>query len=310
MYFCAATYHITSMHYPAIALVTGCYNDEKYIGETIESVLSQNYPNLQYVVINDGSTDGSLRVIQKYEKFLHYFENWEGYRKSIAAALNRGFSHTDASLMGWINSDDVLLPKSLLTVADIFEEMPGVDWFTGLATTLNDRSQIVEVRPFRKNLYDYLAGDWQTIQQESTFWRRSLWDQAGGHLEESFEHAFDVELWTRFFRFAEHYHVTTVLGGYRRISESGSIRHKDEFYAFVKHALDELRRQIPATDMKRTRHYSALKRYARRFLRFIPHAWYEKSKRLAPLGYKIISRDYANNRYALRTQNPFRSLFE
>lgn len=215
--------------YPKISLVTTCYNHKDFISETIESVLNQGYPNLEYIVIDDGSTDGSWEVIQRYKDRLAQCERMEGYRDTPTIALNYGFSKTTGGIMGWLNSDDVLLRNSLFTIAKVFFDQQPVIWVTGMASTINHRSEVVNAVMRYKNVYDFLLNDWKVIQQESTFWRRSLWEKAGAHLEGKHRWAFDTELWTRFFFLADHVHVAAPIGAFRKGMQSKSIENKDSF---------------------------------------------------------------------------------
>lgn len=295
--------------YPKITIVTACYNHEKYVAETIESVLSQGYPNLEYIIINDGSTDGSERVIQKYADRLTYFETWEGYRKTVATALNRGFDRSTGEIMGWINSDDVLLPRSLFVIAEIFAQRPEVEWLTGVATTLNHQSNIVQVHPYRKNIYDYLAGNWSVIQQESTFFRRSLWEKAGSRLDDAYIQAFDSELWSRFFLHAEHYHANTILGAYRLVGQSRSIRAKDEFTMYTERALAKMRAEAKKSDLTIASRAAWYRRYLRFFLRLLPHRWYMKLGIARHYNYKIIEYNFSDDRWEIREKNPFRPMY-
>ncbi|MBI4098407.1 MAG: glycosyltransferase [Candidatus Magasanikbacteria bacterium] len=295
--------------YPKITIITACFNHEKYIGETIESVLSQGYPNLEYIVINDGSTDGSERVIQKYADKLTYFETWEGYRKTVATALNRGFERSTGEIMGWINSDDLLLPRSLFVVAEIFAQHQKVEWITGVATTLNHQSNIVQVHPYRKNIYDYLSGNWSVIQQESTFFRRSLWEKAGGKLDDSYIQAFDSELWSRFFLHAEHYHVNTVLGAYRLIGQSRSIRAKDEFTMYTERALAKMRATAQTKDIAIAKRAAWYRRVLRHVLKLLPNSIYFKLPIAKEYNYKMIEYNFADDRWEIREKNPFRPVY-
>ena len=229
------------MEYPKICLVTPCYNHEDFVGETIESVLSQGYPNLEYVVINDGSTDNSEDVIRKFSEHLHHWETWPGYRPGPNLAINRGFSFTSAEIMGWLNSDDLLVPNSLFVIGDVFSQLPEVQWLTGVATTADNQGRYVKVNKFRKNIYDFLLGDWAVIQQESTFWRRNLWNAAGGGLNVDYPQAFDSELWCRFFMHAEHYHLDTAIGAYRKVPQGRSIKNPENFSQLTKSAIQTLR---------------------------------------------------------------------
>jgi len=294
------------MKYPSICLVTACHNHERYIEETINSVLSQNYPNLQYVVINDGSTDKSGQIIKKYKKYLHYYEDWSGYRKTVVPALNKAFSKTDGKIMGWLNSKNTLLSKSLFTIAEIFSQLKQVEWLTGIATTINDEGKIINARLRRKSIYDYLIGNWQVIQQESTFWRRSLWDRTGGYLKEQW--AFDSELWTRFFLEAEHYHVNTVLGTYRRIPQAQAIRNKDEFREITEKALRKMHNKVSKKKFLKAKLYGLGKKYFWPILAIVPNKIYGKSPYLSEYSYKIISYSFDDNKWKIKKQNPFRKV--
>ncbi len=214
------------MDYPSISIVTPCYNHANFVGDTIKSVVSQNYPNLEYLVINDGSTDDSDSVIQQYKHDLYHYETWPGYRTGPAPAINKGFALSSGEIMGWLNSDDLLIPNSLFVVAEIFLQFPEVDWLTGVATTIDAEGRYIRSRKYDKNLYDYLIGDWAVIQQESTFWRRRLWDAAGGSLDENLSIAFDSDLWSRFFSHTEHFHVDCPLRPYRSMATSRESRSR------------------------------------------------------------------------------------
>ncbi|MDP7544336.1 MAG: glycosyltransferase, partial [Anaerolineales bacterium] len=88
------------MSCPSVSLVTPCFNHADFVGDTIESVVSQDYPNLEYIVINDGSTDESDAVIKRYADQLHHWETWPGSRPGPAPAINRGFSFSNGEIMG------------------------------------------------------------------------------------------------------------------------------------------------------------------------------------------------------------------
>ena len=244
---------------PSICLVTPCYNHADFVGDTIESVVSQGYRSLEYIVVNDGSTDGSEEVIRRYDQQLHHWETWSGYRPGPAPAINRGFSFSSAEIMGWLNSDDLLMPKSLFVVAEVFAQFPQVDWITGVATTIDLKGRYVRSREYRKNNYDYLIGDWPVIQQESTFWRRSLWDAAGAALDEGCSLAFDSELWCRFFLHAEHYHLECPIGAYRKVPYSTSIKRAAEFARHTESKLQHFRKSAPANVVQRRTHYRIFK---------------------------------------------------
>ena len=293
------------MEYPKISMVTTCYNHADYIGKTIESVLSQKYPNLQYVVINDGSTDNSEEVIRGYVGQLHHWETWDGYRPGPVFALNKGFSLTGGEIMGLINSDDILLPNSLFVIASVFEQLKEVEWFTGIASTINSRGEIVRVYPYKKNIFDYLNGDWPVIQQESTFWKRSLWDRVGGCLNEDFVFAHDIELWTRFFLKAEHYHLNTVVGAFRKGGQSTTTRGIQEYAANANKALKTMREDAPPEYLSRAGRYKFLKKYFGPLLRRLPASALSQFPGLRAYNYKLMDYDFTYDKWTITEKTPF-----
>jgi glycosyltransferase involved in cell wall biosynthesis len=210
---------------PRISVVTPSFNQGDFIEATLQSVTGQGYPNLEYVVIDGGSTDGSVDIIRGHEADLAYWvsEPDEGH----AHAINKGFARTTGEIMCWINSSDMYYPWTLATIAEIFTQLPEVEWITGMGSMFDVRGgpRAVSSASGTFNVYDVLAGDYRWIQQESVFWRRSLWEQAGGRLDQRLPRTADFDLWLRFFRLAPFHHVQTVLGGFRvhgdRLGDSG-----------------------------------------------------------------------------------------
>lgn len=180
---------------PVISIVTPSYNQGHFIERTINSVLEQNYPNLEYVIQDGGSEDDSYSVIKKYEKNLTYF----GYCKDNgqAHAVNLGFEHTHGEIMGYLNSDDVLLPGALWYVANYFIKHPEVDVIYGhrIIIDKNDMEIGRWILPPHNNK-TLLWGDY--IPQETLFWRRSTWEKISSRLNESFYFALDWDLLLRF----------------------------------------------------------------------------------------------------------------
>jgi glycosyltransferase involved in cell wall biosynthesis len=211
-----------------ITLITSVYNRAGMVEETINSVLSQNYPNLEYIIIDDNSTDGTAEIVKKYSKYLTYYKNDKNLR--LYKNLNIGYAKSTGEIMGWINSDDLLHPGSLSVVNEIFTEFKGVDWLTGIPNTRDVRGRITKVSPAPiLNKEIFYCGKLQSIQQESTFWRRSLWEKAGGKIDESYPNAADHELWMRFFLYADLYVITALLGSFRRHGAQLSIEKRTEY---------------------------------------------------------------------------------
>jgi glycosyltransferase involved in cell wall biosynthesis len=209
--------------WPRISLVTPVLNSAHYLEATLRSVLSQGYPNLEYIVVDGGSTDGSVEIIRQYESQLHHWISEPD--RGMYDAINKGFVRSSGELMGWINASDMLHVGSLFVVGEVFHTFPEVAWITGRATGFNDAGMTVEFLRLRRwSRMRFLAGANRYIQQESTFWRRSLWEQAGGRIDDSKHPAGDFDLWVRFFGHTRLYTVDALIGGYRSHADSISQR--------------------------------------------------------------------------------------
>jgi len=198
---------------PTISVVTPSFNQEEYVEGTLRSVLDQEYPELEYVVIDGGSTDGSVETIRRYASRLAYSvsEPDAGH----ADGINKGFAHTSGEIMAWINSSDVYYPWTLQTVAEVFRDVPEALWIMGVPSLVGSHGEPKAVYADARNVYDFLAGDYRWLQQESIFWRRSLWERAGGRLDCDVRYACDFALWLRFMQLAPLYHIQTLLAGFR-----------------------------------------------------------------------------------------------
>lgn len=209
---------------PKISIVTPSFNQGIFIEDTIKSVLEQGYPDLEYVIIDGKSTDGSIDIIRKYEQQLAYWVSEPD--NGQYDAINKGFNKTNGEIMAWLNSDDKYTPWAFSIVAEIFTSFPQVEWLTTSCGLIWD--QLGRTVGFTHsggfNRHAFFKGSnlpgrnrhatgW--IQQESTFWRRSLWDQTGGQIDASLKMAGDFQLWANFFHHADLYTVSTPLGGFR-----------------------------------------------------------------------------------------------
>jgi glycosyltransferase involved in cell wall biosynthesis len=225
--------------------VTPSFNQSQLLPGCIASVLDQDYACLQYAIIDGGSTDGSVEIIKSKAGSLHYWRSHPD--EGPYAAIAEGFTKTDAEVLGWINSDDVLLPWALRVVGGIFHDCPEVQWITTEtpirigADGLPKVSRITTQFPgfnkagfrHRENLAarGSPAGA-MFIQQESTFWRRSLWDKAGAQFDNRFKFAGDFELWDRFFEYAQLYSINLPLGAFRHYdTQQRSVGKFDQYIA-------------------------------------------------------------------------------
>ena len=230
---------------PRISIVTPSFNQGSFLEATIRSVLDQDYPNLEYVIVDGGSTDNSIQIIKKYA---HKLTWWVSERDGGQyEALNKGFAQTTGEIMAWLNSDDKYLPWTFATLADILTSLPEVEWLTSVLHLFWDeagRAVSCEEHPgFSRDLI--LSGGtlpgcgwpaWSFVQQESTFWRRSLWQKAGCHLDPRWSLAGDFELWLRFAAHAELFSVPTPLAGFRRHGNQKTSGNMDEYIRQAKEA--------------------------------------------------------------------------
>jgi glycosyltransferase involved in cell wall biosynthesis len=219
---------------PKISIITTNYNGAAWLEQSIQSVLGQNYPQLEYIIIDGGSTDGSQKIIEKYQDRLAYWESSPD--RGFAHAYNKGFARATGEIMAWLNSDDTYTPWALETVAHCFVDCPQVQWLTSLYPMVHGttgRTLLMPADPFNRELfYKGVYGRiLPFIQQESTFWRRKLWESTGATLDENLELAIDTELWARFFKQADLYAVTAPLGCFRCRKDSKSGRDINAYYA-------------------------------------------------------------------------------
>lgn len=221
------------MAHPIITIVTPTYNSERFLEDTIQSLLNQNYPALEHIIIDGGSTDGTLDIIRQYESHFAYWISEPD--NGMYDAIQKGFAQSTGSIMAWLNSDDIYPSWTLHTVADIFHDLTDVDWITsirpliwnedGIATETMALSGFSKASFFHAEHMPHHTGHkLETIQQESTFWRRSLWEAAGSTLDTTLKYAGDFELWMRFYQHTSLVGVRTVLGGFR--SHGNQLSHQ------------------------------------------------------------------------------------
>lgn len=198
---------------PKISIVTPSFQQATFIERTIKSVLDQSYPNLEYFVQDGGSTDATVAVLKRYADRL---TGWESRTDSgQSQAINLGFAKTTGEIMAWLNSDDMLLPGALACVAEYFNRHPEVDVVYGHRILIDENDQ--EIGRWMMPAHDNEVLSWADyIPQETMFWRRRIWEKAGGKIDESFRFAMDWNLLLRFrdtgARFAR---LPRFIGGFR-----------------------------------------------------------------------------------------------
>lgn len=180
---------------PSISIVTPSFNQGEMLERTIRSVTGQGYPRLEYVVQDGGSTDETAAVLERCRPLLSSYESTAD--DGQGDAINRGFAKTSGEIMAWLNSDDVLLPGALDAVARHFTRNPETDVVYGHRALIDadDRQIGAWILPRHR---DWPLGLVDAVPQETMFWRRRIWDAAGGHIDTSFRFAIDWDLILRF----------------------------------------------------------------------------------------------------------------
>jgi glycosyltransferase involved in cell wall biosynthesis len=235
---------------PKISIVTPSFNQGQFLEEAILSVINQNYPNLEYIIIDGGSTDNSVEIIKKYESHLHSWcsEPDEGHYN----AINKGFAKATGEVFAWLNSDDMYCPWALKTVGSIFAQFKDLKWLTTMNQLVWDShgycTFIKKIPGYSREAF--LDGCYFSrknssigfIQQESTFWRRELWKKVNG-IRTEFCMAGDFDLWARFYEYANLYSVISPLGGFRVHDKNRSLVTKD-YIMEAEHSLEEMRQRL------------------------------------------------------------------
>jgi len=196
-----------------ISIVTPVYNQARYISQTVESVLGQDYPALQYIVMDGGSTDGTVERLETYRNRLAHLHS--GPDGGQAAAINAGMRLASGEVLAWINGDDIVLPGTLDVVAAYFESHPEIDVVYGHRIILDEEGR--DIGRWVLPAHADAALDWADfVPQETLYWRRSAWEAVGGRLDESFAFAMDWDFLLRLrdsgARFAR---LPRYMGGFR-----------------------------------------------------------------------------------------------
>ncbi len=232
---------------PGLALVTPSFNQGPYLEQALSSVLDQAEDGLEYVVVDGGSTDGSLEILRRFGPRL---TDWSSRPdRGMYDALNQGFERTTAEIMGWLNADDFYLAGSLAVVREVFDRFPEVEWLASARPAAcnrhGQRHRVRRLPGFHEQAFwhgEYVVGvapywsGW--IPQESTFWRRSLWRRAGGALDDRLDHAGDFDLWARFYGHTELVGLDHSLGVFRRQPEQKTAVHLTGYIAEARSVLE------------------------------------------------------------------------
>jgi glycosyltransferase involved in cell wall biosynthesis len=185
---------------PLVSIITPSFNQARYLEETIQSVLGQSYPHIEYLIVDGGSTDGSLDIIQKYA---HRLAGWISEPdRGQTDAINKGFARAKGEILAWLNSDDTYLPDAVAEAVDVLASRPAIGMVYGDANLVDGEGQIIGRFPAQQTDYRRLRTGYVHIPQQAAFFRAHLWRQVGP-LDPTFFFAMDYDLWVRLAKLSE-----------------------------------------------------------------------------------------------------------
>jgi len=205
--------------WPKITVVTPSYNQGKYIEETIRSILLQGYPNLEYIIMDAGSTDQTLDIIKKYSAWITYWESKPDRGQSHA--INKGFSRASGDIFAWLNSDDYYLPNALYHIANSYIKNKQSYWVgVGSAKRIDGKGRLEMIHVPTATTFQKLI-DWDKywFMQPACFFSAAIWKDHG-ILDEDLHLAMDFELWLRFSKQVDFTLVDQVLCVNRNYNET------------------------------------------------------------------------------------------
>ena len=210
---------------PKITVVTPSYNQAQFLERTIHSVLDQNYPNLEYIIIDGGSTDGSVDIIRKYEKYLSYWVSEPD--KGQTDAINKGLRRSTGEWVAWQNSDDIYYPTAFHDLATAATKYPKAGLIIGNLMIIDEQDQPLRDIRYVKPSYLGLLAEGMVLVNQATFWRRSLHEDVG-LLDENLHFSFDYEWFLRLLNKSTGEHVKKQWGGFRLHDDAKtSLNHQD-----------------------------------------------------------------------------------
>lgn len=210
-----------------MSIITPSFNQGKYIEQTILSVLNQNYSNLEYIIIDGGSTDGTVDIIKKYAQHLKYWISEKD--NGQAAALNKGLKHCTGEIFNWINSDDYLEEGALLKVANMFQKNK-CDVVAGSVCNFNEEGEVNKTINSNLEINEYLKEDIGLIYHQPAVWLRLDHIKEVGNFNEILHFCFDQEYMMRYLlRFDDVYYLQDVLAYFRLHEASKSVHQGDQF---------------------------------------------------------------------------------
>jgi len=180
--------------HPLVSIITPSFNQSRYIEATINSVLSQDYPNIEYMIVDGGSRDGTVEIVKKYENKLAWWVSEKD--KGQTDAINKGFARAKGEILAWLNSDDTYEPGAISAAVKYLQEHPEAGMVYGDCNFINEDGRVIGKFGAAQTNQKLLRQGYVHIPQQTMFFRTELWKQVGP-LDPSFYFAMDYDLWTR-----------------------------------------------------------------------------------------------------------------
>ncbi len=241
-------YRISIKGRPMFTIVTPCFNSSATIRKTLDSVLAQSFTDYEYIVVDGGSSDGTVDILKEYEpKFAGRMRYISEPDHGIYDAVAKGFRMGSGELLAWLGSDDLYFDYALETVHEIFSQYPEVRWLTGQICLVSERGVFFgATHSYPWRYLHFAAGTALFVQQETTFWRRELWEKAGNGFPNPYRYAGDYDLWTRFSRHTRLFSMPAQLAAFRmRSSGQVSAENYDRYLAEIQEISQKERMRLP-----------------------------------------------------------------
>lgn len=213
---------------PLVSVVMPSYNQAAYLEAAIRSVLDQDHPRVELIVVDGGSTDGSAAIIERYADRLAWWVSEPD--NGQAAAINRGFTECRGDILCWLNSDDLLRPGALRRVAEQLDA-GDVQWLIGASEAIDaDGKMQGLVLPHAPSLVGFFDWGAHGFIQPSVFWNRAMWEQAGP-LDEHLHFGMDLDLWLRMYWVTQPRVVDEVYSAHRLHDQAKCLARRAEMHA-------------------------------------------------------------------------------
>jgi len=235
------------MQYPLISVITVTFNRIKYLEKTILSVQNQDYPCLEHIIIDGGSTDGTVDLLKSYDG--QYNMRWSSEKdEGISDGLNKGFKMAKGSIFCWLDSDDVYLQGTIKKIVDVFQKRPEIDLVFGDILIINSDDEKINNIKFTDFSFENWIYEGGCINPSAAFWRKELHKKIGG-LDKKYMWSPDIYFFTEAGACgAKFYHINRPLAAYRYHSDQilgnqNCLREKKDIFKIKKKDYEDIKRQ-------------------------------------------------------------------